>query len=148
MTLNTARPAPTSRVGGPLGQCELRLRNGTSGGNITASDVDGLGIEYTTGKVYATIRRSGPDALFQINPATGLIVPDAFPGGYECVEIEPPSGNTGLDDIDDIGFNPAGTLYGSANSNSSLDDTHFVADQPGQRRHRRFGRGVCTMGSR
>lgn len=114
VTLNTTTGA-YARVGGPLGTCSLRLRNGSSGGNITASDVDGLGIDFTTGKMYATIRRTGPDALFQINPATGVIVPNAFTGGWGCVEVEYPSGNTGLTDIDDIGFNPAGVLYGAAN---------------------------------
>ena len=98
---------------GTLGTCAY-----AGDANYNIGDVDGLMMDFSTGNLWATERRgSSPDRdlLFRIDTDTGSVHADTFSGGFECIEIEPPSGDTSLHDIDDAGFSPSGTLYGAAN---------------------------------
>ncbi len=97
---------------GPFGQGD------GAEGVVDFDDVDSLGFDPITGVFYGVTRRGGSetnDALFQIDPATGAYVPDAFGSGADYVIVD--SGSVlGLYDIDDIAVDPAGQMYGIANS--------------------------------
>ncbi len=89
-----------------------------SAGSITFSDVDGLTFDPTTGFLYGSHRRSGPDVLFRINPATGQRVNDAF-GADEYVVVAPIAG---LEDVDDIAVDPVtGVMYAILNNGGSSE---------------------------
>jgi hypothetical protein len=94
--------------------------------NILLGDVDDRAVEFVidtsgtgsvTGNYYDTHRRSASgadDLLFKINPATGAHIPNAFGAGVDYVTIK--SDAIGLEDIDDIAFDPeTGELYGTSN---------------------------------
>ncbi|MCO6452946.1 MAG: VWA domain-containing protein, partial [Caldilineales bacterium] len=99
---------------------------GGSAGNITFSDVDGLAFDVSTGVFYGTHRQSGDDLLFQINPATGAHVPNAFGSGIDYVKINT-NAAVGVPDIDDIAVNPAtGQMYASAGDGSNGANHRFV----------------------
>ncbi len=86
-------------------------------GPITMSDVDSMTFGIT-GTLWAVNASGGPDELFQINPATGALVPDAFGPGIDYLPV-----TGGFDQIDDIGMDPAtGILYGihTTGSNDQL----------------------------
>ncbi|MCF8298483.1 MAG: hypothetical protein K9J13_13125, partial [Saprospiraceae bacterium] len=83
--------------------------NGANGPQ-SLNDVDGLAFDPLTGKLWATERKSGTgvnDLLFQINPATGLFVSNAFGAGIDYFSIN--SGSVYYD-LDDISFNSSGNL--------------------------------------
>lgn len=84
-------------------------------GTIDITDVDGL--TFGTDRFFGVHRRLGvpTDLLFEIDPATGAVVTNAFGNGIDYVEI--PITTAGDDDIDDIAADPyTGVLYGLANS--------------------------------
>ncbi len=95
-------------------------------GTVDFDDVDSLSFDPITGVFYGVTRRndgSPNDALFQIDPATGSYIPDAFGAGVDYVIVD--SGSVlGLYDIDDIAVDPAGQMYGIANSSGGGD--HLV----------------------
>jgi len=100
--------------------------SGTAGGvTVLFDDLDGLEFDYSTSPptLYATQRVDSPaaDLLVQINPATGAIVPGAFPGGADYVAI----GTTATEDnIDDIAIDcQTGIMYGILNNgdNGTVD---------------------------
>lgn len=87
-------------------------------GLIKFSDVDGLSFDPASGIFYGTHRRTREgkkDVLFQIDPATGKRVPNAFGPGIDYRVI---SGTGLLDDIDDITIQPgAGQMYAASTEN-------------------------------
>lgn len=90
-----------------------------SAGSITFNDVDGLTFDATTGFLYGSHRRSGPDVLFRINPGTGQRVANAFGSGVDYVVVPSVSG---LEDVDDIAVDPVtGTMYAIVNNGGSTE---------------------------
>ncbi len=86
------------------------------------SDVDSLSFNPLTNDLYGTTRRNGNDLLFRIDTTTGRFVPNAFPDPFAAGQrvdfVEMKSVN-GLDDVDDIAFDPTtGVLYASINEGS------------------------------
>ncbi len=104
-------------------------------GNITTPDVDALSFDPTTGILYAVARREDGtngntllDVLFQLNPATGARVANAYGAGRDYITITTNTLATPLYDVDDIAFDDAGVLYAIANDptmNIGLGD-HLV----------------------
>ena len=95
-------------------------------GQVDFDDVDSLSFDPVTGVFYGVTRRndgSPNDVLFQIDPATGSYVADAFGAGVDYVIVDSGSA-VGLYDIDDIAVDPAGQMYGVANSSGGGD--HLV----------------------
>ncbi len=89
-----------------------------SDGPITLDDVDGLGFDARTGKLWASDRRSGHDVLFQIDKTTGNYVPNAFGAGNDYVVID---GAGVYETFDDIAVSPINSkIYGVSN-NGSMD---------------------------
>jgi len=94
-------------------------------GTIFTPDVDSLAFDPATGKLFAVGRREDNpitaantllDVLFQINPATGLRVANAYGAGVDYIAINTSTLATALYDVDGITFDPvAETLYGIAN---------------------------------
>ena len=79
----------------------------------TFGDVSGLALHPATGKLYASVRKSGEDLLIQVNPLTGQAVANAFGTNMTYVVIPAVSG---ADEVDDIAFHPeTGVLYGVVN---------------------------------
>ncbi len=82
------------------------------------NDIDGMTYDSINNIIWVTERKSGEngdsylpdDILFQINPATGLPIQDAFGAGIDYLTIF-----TDEDDIDDIAIAPDGTLYAISN---------------------------------
>ncbi len=125
---------------GPVGAIQ-----GSIGGTPTTiwtPDVDSLAFDPATGILYAVARREDSpitngnlllDVLFQINPATGLRVANAFGSGLDYVTINTASLATSLYDIDGITFDPAsGVLYGIANdpiANIGLGDRLVIINK-------------------
>lgn len=92
--------------------------NGAAGA-LPLNDVDGLSFDPWTGVLWATERRGGAgnyDLLFQIDPATGLFVPDIFGAGVDYLVID----GTGVyNDVDDLAISPIdGKLYTVGNDGS------------------------------
>ncbi len=99
-------------------------------GSITFVDVDSLSFDPFSGVLYAVRRRAGtpnpPDILFQINPATGTYVQNAFGPGADYLVI-PDAGNTNWTDIDDIAVSSYdGVLYGVANADGTNDELVII----------------------
>jgi len=88
-------------------------------GDIDVDDADGMSFDPITGELYASVRRSGNDLLFKINPSTGVAVTDAFGSGIDYLEID--SGIANIDDIDGMSFYPDGTLYAILNNGGTTD---------------------------
>lgn len=89
--------------------------NGAAGAQ-TLNDVKGLSFDPRTGKLWASNRRGGGsnDLLFQINPANGQFVPNAFGSGIDYLVI---GTGTAFVNIEDISINPAnGQLLATSNS--------------------------------
>jgi hypothetical protein len=106
-------------------------------GEIEFSDVDGLTFDFATGILYGTHRRehTSPqqyDILFQINPATGQFVPDAFgekrkKTDYVVVKID---GHSQYYDVDDIASDPTdGTMYIVANTGDGVESVLATIDK-------------------
>ena len=104
--------------------------------------MDSLAFDPATGKLYAVGRREDNpittgntlrDVLFQINPATGLRVANAYGAGMDFITINTDTLATPLYDVDGITFDPmAGTLYGIANdpiANIGLGDRLVIIDK-------------------
>ncbi len=86
-------------------------------GNITFTDVDGLGFSGTSGILYGAHRRGGSDVLLQINTATGAHVAGAF-GGDDYLVVSAGS----YSEIDDLAIDPiSGTVYAAANTGGGND---------------------------
>ncbi|MGB4805832.1 MAG: SdrD B-like domain-containing protein, partial [Anaerolineae bacterium] len=105
--------------------------NGTFG-SIATPDVDGLSFDPADGKLYAVARREDGtngntllDVLFQIAPATGARVANAYGAGVDYIAINTNTLSPALYDVDDIAFDDAGVLYAIANdatTNMGLSD--------------------------
>ena len=93
-------------------------------GNQSLNDVDGLAFDPLTGKLWATERKSSIgvyDLLFQINPATGLFVANAFGTGIDYIVID---GAGVFDDVDDIAISTiSGEMYAVNNYNGTSDQS-------------------------
>ena len=92
-------------------------------GNQSLNDVDGLAFDASTGILWASERKSSTgvyDLLFQINPSTGLFVPNVFGAGVDYIVID----GTGVwDDVDDIAISPlTGEMYAVSNYNNGTSD--------------------------
>ncbi len=84
-------------------------------GTLTMADPDGLAFDPFSGKLWAIERTAGEDLLYQIDPATGRVVADAFGTGSDYLVADPT--NAAADDLDDLVVDPTdGTLYAIANS--------------------------------
>ncbi|MEO1392830.1 MAG: DUF11 domain-containing protein [Cyanobacteria bacterium J06634_5] len=92
-----------------------------AGGVRTFADVNSLAFNPFTGQLFGVEREVGEDLLFQIDPATGVRVANAFGPGIDYL-IVGSNATTGFVDIDDIAFDPAtGALYGIANDGTTGD---------------------------
>lgn len=91
-------------------------------GVMTFSDADGLFYDVANNILWGVQRVSSkPDLLFQIDPVTGARIANAFGAGQDYVEVQAPkSGNSTLQDLDDIAIDPVDdVMYGTANSGGS-----------------------------
>ncbi|NOX62558.1 MAG: hypothetical protein GXP42_11540, partial [Chloroflexi bacterium] len=96
-------------------------------GSITFYDVDSLTFDPTTGILYGAHRRSGNDVLFQIDPATGAYVPNAFGPGIDYVPVQKINN---LPDVDDIAVDPVtGEMYASINDGGSSENHLVIIDK-------------------
>lgn len=82
-------------------------------GALTFRNVNTVAFEPATGKLYGVRHRpraQEQDLLFQIDPTTGAVIPDAFGSGQDYIAI----GGPGVpEDISAIAFDPtSGQLYG------------------------------------
>lgn len=89
-------------------------------GIILLDDIDGLSYDPVRNVLWATHRFGGlGDVLFQVDPATGTIIPDAFGTGIDYVVVDPiidPVTGLTNNDVDDIAYNPyTGVLYAIQN---------------------------------
>lgn len=98
-----------------------------SAGKIGFSDVDSITFDPDSGTLYGGARVLGedPDVLFQIDPATGAHIEDAFGPGTDYVQITPLLNESRLDDL---AMDFDGTLY--AISNVGGHDDHLVTIDP------------------
>ena len=93
-------------------------------GAILLDDIDGLSYDPVRDVLWASHRESGltPDVLFQVDPNTGMLIPNAFGPGVDYVvvpSIVESSGST-AGDIDDIAYDPyTGVLYAIQNQAGS-----------------------------
>ena len=116
---------------GAFSEIAAAIGTGDDGTGVTRTfdDVDGLTFDIYTGTLWAVDRDASPagDALFQLDPATGQFVPDAFGAGIDYVLV---TGTVaGIEDIDDLAVDPTdGTLYGVANGGGA-DDVLVVIDK-------------------
>lgn len=92
-----------------------------AGGVRTFDDVNSLAFNPFTGQLYGVEREGADDLLFQIDPATGARIANAFGTGVDYLVVAS-TATTGFGDIDDITFDPAtGLLYGIANDGTTGD---------------------------
>jgi hypothetical protein len=93
------------------------------GGSVTIEDVDGMAFDPIGEIWYGFERVSGaPDRLFVFDPdlAPDDVLVVGYFGGADYVEVEPPSGDAELIDIDDGAFDArTGKLYAIANWGAS-----------------------------
>lgn len=103
----------------PIGTCRL-----SGGATHVVADVDGLSFDPLTGIMWGSERGDGTnDILLQIDPTTGLLIPNTFGAGVDCVRIVEASGTFLLGDIDDLGIDPDdGTLYAVDNDGGTNND--------------------------
>ncbi|MGH2784342.1 MAG: hypothetical protein ACRDJ1_03715 [Actinomycetota bacterium] len=96
-------------------------------GTIAFSDVDSITFDPNTGVLFGGARVLGedPDVLFQIDPATGAHVDDAFGPGVDYVQVKPLEN---LSRLDDLAMDFDGTLY--AISNIGGHEDHLVTIDP------------------
>ena len=83
-------------------------------GTYNITDVDGLTYDVNNNILWASERKSGDDLIFQIDPNTGLPIPNIFGPNIDYIEIVTPE-----EDIDDIAIHPNGTLYAISNEGST-----------------------------
>ena len=89
-----------------------------SDGPLSLNDIDGLGFDAKTGKLWASNRRGGYDILFQIDKNTGRFVADAFGSGKDYVVLD---GAGVYETFDDIAVSPTNSkIYGVSN-NGAID---------------------------
>lgn len=103
--------------------CTLGSGNGDFDGDgmtddvINMSDIDGLSYDPVTGILWASNRIGGTsnDVLFQIDPSTCTIIPNAFGAGMDYIvvpSVPDPTTGSPLLDVDDIAWDPfQGFLY-------------------------------------
>jgi len=109
----------TPFVGGVLGNL-----NGSSGIR-DISDVDGLTYDTVNNILWASERRTvNNDLLFQIDPATGQFIPDAFGAGNDYVVVVTPE-----QDLDDLAIGLDGTLYAISNDGSTGNQSLGTIDK-------------------
>lgn len=110
----TAKPSPFGTGSG-------------AAGNVSFSDVDSITFDPNTGTFYGGARVDGeaPDVLFQINPANGAHVPDAFGPGEDYIQVLPLPNESRLDDL---AMDFDGTMY--AISNIGGHEDHLVTINP------------------
>ena len=92
-----------------------------SDGPQQLNDVNGLAFDARTGILWASNRRGSSqyDLLFQIDPATGHFIEDAFGPGKDYLEID---GSGIRYDIDDIAVSPVnGKMYCTNNDGGTND---------------------------
>ena len=118
----------------------FRTVGGGNYGTLPFNDIDGMHFDATTGFLYAAVRREGEtpnpeDLLIRINPATGVFVPNAFDTDNNTNTIEDfvlirsvDSGGA-RNDIDALGVDLDGTLYGIANSGGTGDQVLIDIDK-------------------
>jgi hypothetical protein len=93
-------------------------RNGST--RVTFSSVRGLTADPDTGLLFATMRRANaPDILFQLDPATGKYVPNAFGNGRDFVPIQ---GSGVTNEIDDLTYDAENELLYAISSWCGRDD--------------------------
>ncbi|MDH3398575.1 MAG: right-handed parallel beta-helix repeat-containing protein, partial [Acidimicrobiia bacterium] len=95
-------------VVGPFGSGDGAL------GTITMDDIAAMSFDPISGTLWAVQRRPADgdeDLLFQVDPLTGALKPDVFPGLDDYVLIQNQSTR---DDVEGIAVSPTtGTMYGS-----------------------------------
>lgn len=94
-----------------------------SAGAIALTDITALTFDPSTGILYGVHNRTSPDddLLFQISPATGALVANAYGAAIDYVEI------TGCnDDIEDLAINSDGAAYVIANVADAGDELATV----------------------
>ncbi len=99
-------------------------------GSLNFDNVNGLAFHPFTGKLYGSVRRDNgnEDLLIEINPNTGLHVPDAFGVGIDYLVITSLA-STGFDDIDDIVVSPTDAqLYAVANQGGNSTNRYIRVD--------------------
>lgn len=96
---------------------------GSSDGNVTLNDIDGLSFHSQTLDLWATDREGGDDILFKINYETttvnGTAAGDAFNdtfgggtyGGVRILSEACPTTVSGIGDSEDLAINAAGEFY-------------------------------------
>jgi uncharacterized repeat protein (TIGR01451 family) len=112
LDINTGVFAEIGRIVKTDGTTDENNLEGAQGGIAAASlNVVGMTFDPATGLLYAVHRRAGSttDLLFRLNPDTGLHVENAFGTNIDYVQLGTIGGRG---DIDDLRFDPAGTLYG------------------------------------
>jgi uncharacterized repeat protein (TIGR01451 family) len=108
-------------------------------GMLTFDDIDALAFDPSTGTLYGALRRDStagsPDVLFQINPQTGSLIPNAFsvdanndgsfddyvPLGDDNMTLT----NADATDFDAFLFMPSGQMFGVFNDAA---DGGFIAE--------------------
>ncbi len=111
----------------PINPSGLGIGNG-SRGLVNFTDIDGISFDPSTGILYGTNRLATSDLLLQINPATGTFVEDAFGLGVDYMIIASNAEGADWYDLDDIGIDKNGTMYGIANA-QGLDDRMVIIDK-------------------
>ena len=90
--------------------------NGDLTNNVNLSDIDSLAFHPITGELFGVQNSSSRGILFQINPATGALIPGAMAGNDYLVVL---GGN-----IDDIAIDSTGSMFASLASRlASIDHT-------------------------
>jgi hypothetical protein len=88
-------------------------------GTKNINDIDGLTYDVTNNILWGS-NRSGTeqdgndDYIFQLDPATGIPIANAFGAGIGYLIIDTPE-----DDLDDLAMHPNGTLYAISNAGST-----------------------------
>ncbi len=115
-SLNLVTAAFTASAN-PVGTCRL-----SGGATVAVTDVDSLTFDPFTGNLWGSQRivlgGTPPtnDLLFQIDPVTGLLVPNTFGTNIDCARVVEASGSFLRLDLDDLAIDPSdGTLFGIDN---------------------------------
>jgi len=81
--------------------------NGDLAADVVLADVDSLAFDPTTGNLFGVQNTGGDEILFQIDPATGALVPGAF-GGDDYLLV------SGVTAFDDLAIDNAGVMFASS----------------------------------
>ncbi len=110
----------------------IALDMGDLNGSVGVMDVngiDGMTFDATNNIIWATERASSVDGLpddllLQIDPATGLVIPNAFGAGVGYLVV-----NTNEHDLDDLAMASDGTLYAISNFGGSGNQRLGIIDK-------------------